>query len=423
MSAFFDQGGVSVREDFPLLNALDEADEGAVYLDSAATTQKPACVLDAMETFYRTENANPHRSNHRLATAATEAYERARGELAGFIGAEPDEVVFTSGTTQGLNTVALCYGMTHLRPDDEIALTIMEHHSNLVPWQLVAKRTGAKLVYVLSDKTGRISDEAIDRAIGPKTKIVASTCLSNVLGTVAPIKRIVAAAHAHGAIVVADCAQSIAHLPLDVRGLGVDFAAFSGHKMYGPMGIGVLYGKRELLASMPPLLRGGGMIDDVFEQGSVLSGGPAKFEAGTQNVAGAVGLAAAARYLGELGFDRIREHERLLTNRMLEGLSALSPVKLFGVSAEGDSIERCGIVAFNVRGIEAADAALVLDQRGVEVRAGGHCAHPLMRHLGVSATCRASLGVYNTEQDIDAFLAAVEAAPTEAVAAVASMMF
>lgn len=413
---------LQVGDDFPLLRAPSESGEGIVYLDSAATTQKPLCVLATMDAYYRNANANPHRSGHRLGRAATDAYEDARRETADFIGAAADEIVFTSGATHALNLVALRYGTVILAPGDEIVLSIMEHHSNLVPWQEVAKRTGAKLVYLLCDKAGRISDEEIDRSIGPRTRIVAIAHISNVLGTELPADRIVQAAHAKGALVVLDCAQSVAHMSIDVRALDVDFAVFSGHKLYGPMGIGVLYGKREHLAVMPPLAYGGGMIDDVFEQGSSLAEAPAKFEAGTQNVAGAVGLAAAIRYVRGIGVDRIGACEDALASRMVAGLSAIPAVRLFGASAGERSPGRRSIVSFNVRGLEAADVSYVLDRRAVEIRAGGHCAHPLMRHLGVRGVCRASLGVYNTERDVDAFLEAVEAAPSEAVCAISSTM-
>lgn len=412
----------SVRSDFPLVSGASGGGGKLAYLDNAATTQKPACVLDAMDAYYRTENANPHRSGHRLGAAATNAYEEARRTVAGFIGADEDEVVFASGATHALNTAAFCWAAAHLRPGDEIVLGIMEHHSNLVPWQIVSKQTGAKLVYLLCDKAGRVTDEAIERAIGPKTRLVAVAYVSNVLGAVAPAERIVRAAHERGAVVVLDCAQSVAHLPLDVHALDVDFAAFSGHKMYGPMGIGVLYGKPELLDSMTPFAYGGGMIDDVFEQGSTFGGVPARFEAGTQNVAGAVGLAAAVRYLETLGFDVVQAHEQELVLRMLEGLSSMKHVKRYAAPLGGDPAERCGIVAFNVRGIDAADVAHVLDRRSVAIRAGAHCAHPLMRHLGTRSLCRASIGVYNTERDVDAFLEAVEAAPADAVVAIADKM-
>ena len=428
---------LNVRNHFPLIASLDaervstEADgaPGFAYLDNAATTQKPACVLDALDSYYRTANANPHRSAHRLGRSATEAFEDARAAVARFIGADAPEVVFTSGTTHALNTVAFCFAAPRLRAGDEIAVTLLEHHSNLVPWQTVAKATGARVVYLVPDRQGCISDAEIDRVVGPKTRIVAATHVSNVLGCTAPVARIAQVAHAHGAVVVADCAQSAAHLPLDVRALGVDFAAFSGHKVYGPMGIGVLYGRRELLDGLPPLLRGGGMVDEVYEHGFTFKEGPERFEAGTQNVAGAVGLAAALRYVERVGFPAIRAHENALTRRLFDGLASLRSVKLYGpgpsggcgtASAAGNApADRCGIVAFNVRGLDAAETARALDRRGVAVRAGAHCAHPLIRHLGAGAVCRASLALYNNARDVDRFLEAVAAAPADAARALA----
>lgn len=407
--------GAPLRATFPLLADCDARGEMLAYLDNAATTQKPACVLDAVDTFYRTGCANPHRSLHRLARAATETCESARAELARFVGADADEIVFTSGATHALNLAAFGYGSAVLKPGDEVVVSLLEHHSNLVPWQAVAKRTGARLVPLVPDRTGHISDDEIDRTIGPRTRIVAVTRTSNVLGCTLPVERIAQAAHGHGAIVVVDCAQSVAHEPLDVRTLGADFAAFSGHKMYGPMGIGVLYGHRELLERTAPLLRGGGMVDTVFEQTATFDAAPGGLEAGTQNVGGAPGMAEAARFLGRVGFEAIRIHEQALVRRMVEGLAALPTVKLYGPTP-GDGNERCGIVAFNVRGVDAAAVAHVLDRRGVAIRAGTHCAQPLLRHLGVEAVCRASLGVYNDERDIDRFLEAVEAAQREAVA-------
>lgn len=409
------------KDDFPLLRP---GGGGAplVYLDNAATTHKPACVLAAEEAYYRAANANPHRSGHRLACRATDAYERARAEVARFVGADADELVFTSGATHALNLAAYGLGASLLSPGDEVVLTLLEHHSNLVPWQVEAKRTGAKLRYVVPDAQGRISDEELDRAIGPRTRVVAVTHVSNVLGCVLPVERIARAAHDRGAVVVVDCAQSIGHIPVDVKALGADVAAFSGHKAYGPMGIGALYGTRDILASMPPLMQGGGMIDDVFEVSSVYTAAPHKFEAGTQNVAGAVGLAAALAYVEGIGLDRIRRHERALTERLLGGLEACSTVRLYGAS-RASAAERVGIVPFNVKGAEAADAACMLDRRGVAIRAGAHCASPLVRHLGARTVCRASLALYNDEGDVDAFLAAVENARGDVVSAIAASMF
>lgn len=416
-----DDRACAPREDFPLLAAHAAGASPLAYLDNAATTQKPACVLDAMDGFYRMANANPHRSAHALADAATRAFEDARATLARFIGASPDETAFASGATHALNTVAFCHCAERLEPGDGIVLTLLEHHSNLAPWQTVAKITGARLSYLVPDRAGSISDEEIDRVVGPRTRVVAFTGMSNVLGTVPPIGRIVEAAHACGAVAVLDCAQSIAHEPLDVRALDVDFAAFSGHKMYGPTGIGVLYGKRELLAETPPLLRGGGMVEAVFEHASSFEDAPGRFEAGTQNVAGAVGLAAAARYLGGIGFDALRAHEQKLTRALVSGLDAIPSVRRYGPGPD-DGAKRGGIVSFNVKGVGAGEVAHVLDRRGVAVRAGAHCAQPLLRHIGVEATCRASIAAYTTAGDVDRLLEAVEGARDEAVALATSRM-
>ncbi len=411
--------GAVLRREFPLLVKGDE--QGLVYLDNAATTQKPSCVLDAMDDFYLASNANPHRSLHRLADAATNAYEEARAEVARFFGADANELVFTGGATHALNMAALSYGAHMLKPGDEVVLSLLEHHSDLVPWQTVARLCGAKVNYLVPNRCGTVTDAEIERVIGPKTRIVAITQASNVLGCMPPIERVVQAAHEHGAAVVLDCAQSAAHLPIDVHALDVDFAAFSAHKMFGPMGIGALYARKKLLDQMEPLLTGGGMVDTVFEQTSSFIGGPRGFEAGTQNVAGAVGFAEAARFLARTGFLAIRAHEAALTKRMVEGLEAIPSIKLYGSASNCDDA-RCGIVSFNVRGVDAPIAARMLDRKGVAVRAGTHCAQPLLRHLGTTATCRASLALYNTEQDVDRFLEASETAQKDAVAYTTSLM-
>ena len=408
-------------EDFPLLAAHAAGGPPLAYLDNAATTQKPSCVLDAMDDFYRTACGNPHRSAHALAAAATRTYEDARSTVARFIGASPEETAFTSGATHALNTVALCYCAERLEPGDEIALTLLEHHSNLVPWLTVARIAGAKVRHIVPDRQGRIPDDEIDRVIGPRTRIVAVSHVSNVLGCIQPVERIVRAARGADALVVLDCAQSVAHLPVDLHVLGADFAAFSGHKMYGPMGVGALYARRGAAVALQPLLRGGGMVEAVFEQGFTFKGFPAGLEAGTPNAAGAIGMAAAARFLEGLGMEAVHAHGETLARRMAAGLAAIPSARLYG-PGPGGAEERCGIVAFNVRGVGADLAAHALDRRNVAVRSGAHCAQPLVRHLGAEAVCRASAGVYTSERDVDRFLEAVEAARQDAASLMAAAM-
>lgn len=393
---------------FPLLAEMRRGGKPFVYLDSAATAHKPERVLRALDGYYRFANANVGRSAYPLARESTELYERARAALARFIGAAPDEIVFTSGATAALNLVAQSFGAANLAPGDEVALTLAEHHSNLLPWQDAAKRAGARLVYLLPDAEGHIPDAEIDAKIGPRTKVAAVTHVSNVLGSVLPVRRIADAVHAHGGVAVVDCAQSVAHLPVDVEALGADFLAFSGHKMFGPQGTGVLYGKRELLASMEPVLRGGGMVQHVFERHVEFAPAPARFEAGTQNAAGAVGLAEAALFLQDVGFDAVRAHERVLLDRLLTGLAALPSIRVHG--AQEAKANRVGVVSFNVSGIDAHDVAAALALDGVAVRAGAHCAEPLVRYVGERSTCRASLALYNTEDDVDRFLDSVSRA-------------
>lgn len=373
-----------------------------VYLDNAATTQKPLSVLKAVDDYYRSSNANPHRGLYELSIRATQMYEDARSAVREFINAEKDaEVLFTRNASESLNLVAYSYGMTFLKEGDEIALPVSEHHSNLLPWQMVAKAKGAKLCYLYPDKAGRLPESELDK-IGPKTRLVAFAHVSNVLGTVFPVEEVVRRAHAVGAVVVLDCAQSIPHYRVDVRKLGADFAAFSGHKMLAPMGIGVLYGKEELLDKMPPFLTGGEMIDYVSEQEATFAPLPQKFEAGTQNVGGAVGLAEAIRYLENVGYDAIEKTERELLRYTLDGLAKVPHVTVYG---DATSIEqRCGVISFNVDGVHPHDVSTILDTDGVAIRAGHHCAQPLMQYLGVGSTCRASLYFYNTAEDVDIFL-------------------
>lgn len=400
---------------FPLIAAGRLEDKPLAYLDNAATTQKPTCVLSSLERYYRCENANADRGAYPLALTSTKRYERARRTAARFIGADADEIVFTSGATAGLNLVAYSWGMAHLEPGDEVALTMAEHHSNLLPWQQVAQIKGAKLVYLLLDEQGMVPDEEIDAKIGPRTKITTVAHVSNVLGSVLPVRRIADAVHAHGGVLVADCAQSVAHLPVDVQALGADFLAFSGHKMFGPQGIGVLYGRRALLSQMAPLLRGGGMIDSVFEQSATFADAPARFEAGTPNIASAVGLAEAMQFMLGVGYDAVRAHERHLLDRLLNGLAALPAVRVHGAPALGTGpcgpngeVGRCAVASFNVSGIDANDVAAALARDNIAIRAGAHCAEPLVRFLGERSTCRASLALYNTDEDVDRLLEGLE---------------
>jgi cysteine desulfurase/selenocysteine lyase len=389
-----------IRSDFPILGRrLDRGGETVplVYLDNAASSQKPRRVLDAMDSFYVTSNANVHRSLHTLGEEATAAYEAARGTVARFLGArDPAEVVFTRGATESINLVASSWGRKNLAAGDRILLTEMEHHSNLVPWQLVAAERGAVLDFVPIDSQGCLDMAELERRLGPRTRLVALTGVSNVLGTVNDVKAIASAAHRHGAVVLVDAAQAAPHLALDVGDLGCDFLAFSGHKTYGPMGIGVLWGRERLLEEMPPYMGGGEMIRAVWLDHSTWNDLPYKFEAGTPNVAGAVGLGAALEYLDGLGLAAVGEHERALTTHGLEVLAGIPRV-----TVHGRAPDRAGVLSFSVPDIHPHDLAQYLDTRGIAIRAGHHCAQPLMRRLGVSATARASLALYNTPEEID----------------------
>lgn len=376
------------------------------YLDNAATVQRPVPVLQAVDEFYRTENANPHRGLYELSVKATERYENARHTVKEFIGADKDcEVIFTRNASESLNLVAYSYGLNFLHEGDEIVLPVSEHHSNLVPWQMVAQAKGAKLVYLYPDKEGRLTDDEMEK-ITPKTKIVALAHVSNVLGSIYPVRKIADKAHSVGAVVVVDCAQSIPHFKVNVKDLGADFMAFSGHKMMAPMGVGVLYGREGLLNKMPPFLRGGEMIEYVHEQSATFAPLPQKFEAGTQNVGGAVGLEAAIHYLQKVGYDKIAETEQALLNYALDGLAEVPHITVYGGTK--NRRDRCGVISFNVDGVHPHDVASILDADGVAIRAGHHCAQPLMDYLGVNATCRASLYFYNTREDIDQFLSSLK---------------
>ncbi len=393
-----------VRADFPIL-ARGVGGRPLVYLDSAATSQKPRVVIEAEARFYREANANVHRGLYALSVGATELYEGARRKVAAFIGAAPEEVIFTRGTTESLNALAYSLGEARVGPGDEILVTVMEHHANLVPWQLLAQRKGARLLAVGITPEGELDLEEFKRKLSSRTRIVAVTHVSNVLGTVNPIPEISRMAHAVGATVVVDAAQSVPHMAVRVEELGCDFLAFSGHKMLGPTGIGVLWGKRELLEELPPFLTGGEMIREVWIDRATWNDPPYKFEAGTPPIAQAVGLGAAVDYLAELGMDEVRRHEEELVALALEGLLARDYVEVYGPV---DPDARGGVVAFNLRGIHPHDVATLLDQEGIAIRAGHHCAQPLHRLLGVPASCRVSVYVYNTADEVKLFLEALD---------------
>ncbi len=381
------------------------------FLDSAATAQRPACVLDAQRRFYETMNANPLRGLYSLSVEATEAIAQVRAQVAGLLGAVDEtgaprsrEVVFCRNASEALNIVARSFAPTVLEPGDEVAITIMEHHSNLIPWQQACRAAGATLVYLYPTKTGELTDEEIAAKIGPRTKIVAATLVSNVLGCRVPVERLGAAVHAHGGYLVVDAAQAIPHLPVDVVGLGIDFLAFSAHKALGPMGVGALWGRQELLDAMPPFLTGGEMIDSVTEQDAVWAPVPEKFEAGTQDAAGIYATGAALSYLTEqVGYDAVQAREEELVRYAMSRLVELPYIDILG-SIYAD--RHHGVISFNVRGIHPHDVASILDMSQVCIRAGHHCAQPLLAWLGCEnlACCRASLAFYNDAHDIDAFI-------------------
>ena len=383
-----------IRQDFPLLR-----DYGEAYLDNAATAQRPQCVLDAICDFYCNSNANPMRGFYPLSLAATEAYEKSRARVARFIGAtNPSEVVFTRNASESLNLVAYTYGLSTLKAGDEVAVSILEHHSNMLPWQMVCKKTGATLRYLDCEPDGSFSEKTLDEGINGRTKLVAVTHVSNVLGCVSPVEEIVERAHKVGAVVVLDGAQSVPHRPVNVTKLGVDFLAFSGHKLLGPMGIGVLWGKMELLEQMPPFLTGGEMIESVTRNGAVYAEVPHKFEAGTVNATGAVGLAAAIDYLEKIGFTDMMAQEELLVARAMEGIAKIPGIQVLGSKDPGN---HTGIVNFLVDGVHPHDVAEILESDGVNVRSGHHCAQPLLQHLGCRASTRASFMFYNTTDEVD----------------------
>lgn len=394
-----------VRQDFPILRQQVNG-RPLVYLDNAATTQKPRQVIEALVRYYETSNANIHRGIHTLATRATEQYEDARRKVARFIGARgPEEVVFTRNATEAINLVARAWGDEHIGEGDEIVLTLMEHHSNIVPWQLLARRKGATLRYAGITDDGKLDPDELRRLIGPRTKLVAVTQMSNVLGTINPVADIAEMAHRAGALLLVDGAQSVPHLPVDVQALRADFLAFSAHKMLGPTGVGVLWARAELLEAMPPFLGGGDMIAVVRPESSTWAELPHKFEAGTPNIADVIAFGAAVDYLEGIGMSNVRRHEEELTELALERLRRVAGVRIFGPSSAS---ERGGVVSFAMEAAHPHDVATIADGYGVAIRAGHHCAQLLMRALGVPATSRASFSIYNDVDDIEALVEALE---------------
>lgn len=393
-----------IRQDFPILHQLVN-DEPLVYLDNAATTQKPEAVLDKLTAYYHQDNANVHRGVHTLAERATQAYEGAREKVRTFINAkETAEVLFTRGTTTSLNWVAKSFGAKFIEAGDEIVISYMEHHSNIIPWQQLAQQKKAKLVYIDITPEGYLDLADAKRKIGPKTKIVSIAHVSNVLGGINPIEELIALAHANDAVMVVDGAQSVPHMKVDVQQLDADFYAFSGHKMCGPTGIGVLYGKRRWLDQMEPVEFGGEMIDFVNLYDSTWKELPWKFEAGTPNIAGGIGLGAAVDYLSAIGMDEIHAYEQSLVDYVMPKLQAIDGVTVYGPQ---DPQDHTGVIAFNIDGLHPHDVATALDMEGVAVRAGHHCAQPLLKYLNVPATARASFYFYNTKKDADRLIDAI----------------
>lgn len=393
----------NIKKDFPLLE-----NESITYLDSGATTQKPIQVIKAVEEFYQKYNANPHRGAYSLSVEATEQYENTRTKIAKFINAKHrEEIIFSKNATESLNLIAYSYGLDNLKKDDEVVISIMEHHSNLVPWQKMTKQTGSKLNYMYINENYEITDEEIENKITEKTKIVGITHVSNVLGTINNVKKIIKYAHKKGAVVIVDASQSIPHMKIDVQDLDADFLVFSGHKMLAPLGIGVLYGKREILNKMTPFLMGGDMIEYVYEQETTFAPLPNKFEAGTQNVEGVIGLGAAIDYIENLGYDKIQEIEHEVISYARQELSKLDYLTLYTTPNEEN---HSSVISFNIKGVHPHDVASILDSEGVCVRSGNHCAQPLMRFLGIDSTCRASFYIYNTKEDVDRLVKALDKA-------------
>jgi cysteine desulfurase/selenocysteine lyase len=404
---------VEIRKDFPIFAKTMRGGNRLVYLDSGATSQKPRSVLDAERNFYELHNAAVHRGAHLLAEEASSEYEGARAVLASFLNAQVDEVVFTKSATESLNAIAYSFGNSSpgskfaLKAGDRIVVSELEHHANLIPWQQLAKRTGAELVWFPIDNEGRLDLSKIDEIINSRTKVVAISHQSNVLGTIVPIEKLVEAAHAVGAVFVLDACQSAPHFKIDVKKLGIDYLAFSGHKALGPTGVGILWGRLELLNEMEPFLTGGSMIETVTMTDATWASAPKRFEAGVPNMAQAVGLAAAIRYLEELGMDNIAKHEHELTSYALEKFKDLAGVKVIGPNS---NVDRGSVISFTMDGIHPHDVGQVLDQYGIAVRTGHHCAWPLMKKLELVGTTRASFYIYNDESDVDSLILAINEA-------------
>ena len=392
-------------KDFPTLNK-ERNGKKIAYLDSAATTQKPIAVIEAIKEYYEKTNANPHRGAYELSVLATDAYDEAREKVKKFINAKyREEIIFTKNATEAFNLLAMSYGMNFINEGDEIVISIAEHHSNLIPWQQVAKAKGAILKYMYTNENGELTEEEVHSKITEKTKIVSITHVSNALGTINPVKEIAEYAHSKGAVVIVDGAQSVPHMKVDVRDINADFLVIAGHKLLAPMGIGVLYGKKELLEKMPPIIFGGDMVEYVYEQETTFNVLPYKFEAGTQNVEAAVGLSKAIDYLNEIGMDNVEKIEKELMSYAIEEISKLEYVKIYGPK---DIDKRGGVLSFEISGVHPHDVASIFDTFGVCIRAGNHCAQPLMRYMGINATSRASIYLYNTKEDIDSLLEAVK---------------
>lgn len=394
---------MNFKDEFPILQ-----ERKISYLDSGATTQKPQCVIDAIESYYKECNANPHRGAYSLSIEATEKYESTREKIAKFINARNrEEIIFSKNATESLNLIAYSYGLDNLKKDDEVVLSIMEHHSNLVPWQYVTKKTNSKLKFMYINKDYELSKEEIESKITDKTKVVGITHVSNVLGTINNVKEIIKYAHKKGAVVIVDASQSIPHMKIDVQDLDADFLAFSGHKMFAPLGIGVLYGKKELLNKMTPFLMGGDMIEYVYEQNTTFAPLPNKFEAGTQNVEGVIGLGAAIDYIEKIGYKEIQNVEEAITKYAVNELSKLDFLELY-ITPHLEN--HSSVISFNIKGVHPHDVASILDSNGVCVRSGNHCAQPLLRYLGMDSTCRASFSIYNTKEDVDNLVEALKKA-------------